>query len=104
MTDAQIEELIIGMGYECLLALAGQFAISQMSGEITHAADDVTSIRNRLKELEAEREEVRRNRDPDLATGQFLDLIGAEYAEKRLTPCETDYTFRQRVLKKIRGE
>lgn len=91
-----IERMIVEAGRGHLLA--------QMSGEITYAADDVTTIRSRLKELEEERVQARRNQDPDVADGEHLDRIGVDWGEKRLHPGETDYTFRQRLLKKIRGE
>lgn len=73
------------------------------SQTIVPAADDVGFIAKRLKELAAERAEMRKNSDPEQAMDKHLDQIGENWSVIR-NPCEGDYTYRQRVLKKIRGE
>lgn len=75
-----------------------------MSGTITRAADDVATIGARLKEIEAERAAARRQSDPEHATGEDLDRVAGDWGEKRAWGGEADYTFRARLLKKIRGE
>lgn len=74
-----------------------------MSGTITYAADDVDHIAKRLKDIAEERAEARRQCDPDMATGNNLDRVAKDWGELR-QGAESDYTFRQRLLKKIRGE
>lgn len=69
----------------------------------TYAADDTTTIASRLKELAAEREEARKQCDPEHANGDNLDRVEADWGEKR-SGVESDYTFRNRLLRKIRGD
>jgi hypothetical protein len=69
---------------------------------ITRAADDVDHIAKRVKELAEERAEARRQNDPETATIDNLDRVASDWGEKRNG--ETDYAFRARLLKKIRGE
>lgn len=75
-----------------------------MSETITRAAEDVDHIANRIKEIAAERVEAQRQCDPEHATGDNLDRVGADWADKRSWTGESDTTFRERLLKKIRGE
>lgn len=68
-----------------------------------YAAEDTAFIRAKLVEIEAEKAEARRQRDPDTANGDNLDRIGQDWGEPR-QGAESDYTFRNRLLRKIRGE
>lgn len=68
------------------------------SQTIVPAADDVGFIAKRLKELAAERAEEAKNSDPELATEKHLDQIGENWGVMR-NPCESDYTYRQRLLR-----
>lgn len=67
----------------------------------TYAADDVATIRARLADLEREKAEVRRQNDPETATGANLDRVAEAWGVKRLTPGETDHTFRDRLKRAI---
>lgn len=71
---------------------------------ITYAAEDTSTIGARLKEIEAERAESRRQSDPEYANDDNLDRVAADWGEKRAWGGESDYTFRSRLLRKIRGE
>ena len=70
---------------------------------MNYVAEDGTAIRARMEVLQAEREQAAKNRDPEQAAGAFLDRVAEDYGESRHS-CESDYTFRARLLRKIRGE
>lgn len=59
-------------------------------------------INERLKELEAKRIEALKQTDPETATGLYLDRIGESYGVHRNSQ-DTEYTYRQRLLKVVRG-
>lgn len=68
----------------------------------TNTADDVIRIRERLRQIESKRAEALRQTDPETATGVYLDRIGEDYGVHRNLH-DTEYTYRQRLLKAIRG-
>lgn len=78
-------------------------AMADAPQTITRAADDMSFIAKRAKEIEEDRIQSLRNRDPEVAGAEHLDRIADDYGEKR-QGVESDYTFRQRLLKKVRGE
>lgn len=63
---------------------------------MNYVAEDVTSIRKAMDKIRAEEEEARRNADPAIACGQFLDEIGRRWGAPR-NDGENDYAYRQRV-------
>lgn len=67
-----------------------------------YAADDTKTIAGRLKEIEDERAEVRRQNDPEHATGENLERIAADWGVTRTSSGESDYTMRNRLQHKIR--
>lgn len=69
---------------------------------ITRAAEDVNFIAKRLKEIKADEDEARKQRDPETATGEHLDRIASDYGIKRAGL--TDYGLRQAVKKAMSGE
>lgn len=68
-----------------------------------YAAEDTQTIAGRLKEIKAERAESARQCDPEHATGDNLERVAKDWGEAR-HGTESDDTFRQRLLLKIRGE
>jgi hypothetical protein len=71
---------------------------------ITRAADDVNHIAKRLKEIAEERAQAQRNSDPGQASGEYLDNIARSWGLVRSPPSESDYAFRQRIIKAAGGE